>query len=70
MYKLISSISLISVSNTIHGLSVLQSYYRKPEGKGPPVRSMPRWENNCGMDLKETGCDNVDWIHQVEDRVQ
>jgi hypothetical protein len=31
---------------------------------------MYRWENNNKMDLKEIECERVDWIHQIQDRVQ
>jgi hypothetical protein len=29
-----------------------------------------RWEDNIKMDLKETGCERVEWIHAAQDRVQ
>jgi hypothetical protein len=40
-----------------------------PEGKrlGRPTR---RWVDNIKMDLREIGCDGVDWIDMVQDRDQ
>jgi hypothetical protein len=35
---------------------------RNPEGKRSIVRSRHRWENNFNTDLKETGCEDIDWI--------
>jgi len=29
-----------------------------------------RWEDNIQIDLKEMGCDSVDWIYLTEDRDQ
>jgi hypothetical protein len=43
---------------------------RKPEGKGPLGRPRLRWEVNIEMELKETGYEDVDWIHLGEDRDQ
>jgi hypothetical protein len=34
-----------------------------PEGARPLERRMRKWENNIKIDLKVTGCKNVDWIH-------
>jgi hypothetical protein len=31
---------------------------------------MRRWEDNIKMPLKERGCDDVDWIHLAQDRMQ
>jgi hypothetical protein len=33
---------------------------RKPEGKRSLVGCKYRWEDNIIMDLKDTGCDDVD----------
>lgn len=30
-------------------------------------RYRSRWEKRIGMDLKETGCDSVDWINLAQD---
>jgi len=40
----------------------------KPEGKRPFGSSRHRWEDNIRMDLRETGCEGVDWIHVAQDR--
>jgi hypothetical protein len=29
-----------------------------------------RWKDNIKIGLKETGCEDVDWIHLDQDRVQ
>ena len=34
----------------------------KPEGKIPLGRPRRRWEDNIKMDLKEVGCEGMDWI--------
>jgi hypothetical protein len=40
----------------------------KPEGKKPLGRPRRRWVDNIKMDLREIGCDGVDWIDVVQDR--
>ena len=40
------------------------------EGKRPLGRPERRWEDNIKMELKERGCDPVDWIEHAEDRDQ
>jgi hypothetical protein len=35
--------------------------YRGFEGKGPLGKPRHRWEGNVKIDLKETGCKEVDW---------
>jgi hypothetical protein len=40
----------------------------KPEGKRPIRRSWRKWEHNAKMDRRETGMENVDWIHLVQER--
>ena len=42
----------------------------KPEGKRPLGRQRRRWEDNIKMDLREVGCDPIDWIDLAEDRDQ
>jgi hypothetical protein len=42
----------------------------KPEGKRPLGRPRLRWVNNIQMDLREIGCDGVDWIDVAQDRDQ
>jgi len=41
----------------------------KPEGKRPLRRHRCRQENNIKMKLKETGCEGMDWVHLVQDRI-
>jgi hypothetical protein len=40
----------------------------KPEGKRPLVRPRRRWEDGIRMDLRETGCDCMEWMHSAQDR--
>jgi hypothetical protein len=40
------------------------------EGKRPLVRPRRRWVDNIKMDLREIGCDGVDWIDLAQDRDQ
>jgi hypothetical protein len=42
----------------------------KPEGKSPLGRPRCRWVDNIKMDLREIGCDEVDWIDMVQDKDQ
>jgi len=37
-------------------------------GKRPLGRPRRRWEDNIKMDLKEVGCEGVDWIELAQDR--
>jgi hypothetical protein len=39
----------------------------KPDEKRPHGRPRGRWEANTETDLKEIGCDYVDWIHLAQD---
>jgi hypothetical protein len=41
-----------------------------PEVKRPLGRPRHRQEDNIGMDLKETGWEDVEWIHLAQDRDQ
>jgi hypothetical protein len=43
---------------------------RKPEGKTPLGRPRCRWVDNIKMDLREIGCEGVDWIDMAQDRDQ
>jgi hypothetical protein len=43
---------------------------RRPEGKRVPEKTKRRWADNIGMDLRDTGWEDVDWMHLAEDRVQ
>jgi len=40
----------------------------KPDGKRPLGRSRRRWEDKIKMDLKEVGCEGMDWIELAQDR--
>jgi hypothetical protein len=40
----------------------------KPEGKRPLGTLRRRWVDNIKIDLKETGCDGMDWIDLAQDR--
>ena len=40
----------------------------KPEGKIPLGRPRRSWEVNIKIDLREVGCDPVDWIALAQDR--
>jgi hypothetical protein len=35
----------------------------KSEGKIPPRRPKLRWDDNTKMDLKEIGCDCMEWLN-------
>jgi len=40
----------------------------KPEGRRPLRRPRHRWEDNIRMDLREVGCECVDWMELAQDR--
>jgi len=40
----------------------------KCEKKRPLERLWCRWEDNVKMDLREIGCEGMDWIHLDQDR--
>jgi hypothetical protein len=42
----------------------------KPEGKRPLGRPRRRWMDNIKMDLREIGCNGVDWIDMAQIRDQ
>jgi hypothetical protein len=42
----------------------------KPEGKRPLGRPRRRRVDNIKMDLREVGCDGVDWTDMAQDRDQ
>jgi hypothetical protein len=42
---------------------------RQPERKSFPGRCRYKWEVNIKMNLTAIGCEGVDWIHLVQDRV-
>jgi hypothetical protein len=41
----------------------------KPERKRPLGRCRHRGEENMKMDVKEIGCEDMDWIHIVQNNV-
>jgi hypothetical protein len=43
---------------------------RNPEGKRPLGRPRHRWVDNIKMDLREIGCDGIDWIDLAQDMDQ
>jgi hypothetical protein len=40
----------------------------KPEGKRPLARPRRSWVDNIKMDLREIGCQGMDWIDLAQDR--
>jgi hypothetical protein len=42
----------------------------KPEGKRPLGRYRHKWADNNKKDLKEIGYEDVDWIHQAQNKHQ
>jgi hypothetical protein len=42
----------------------------KPEGKRPLRRPRHMWVDTIKMDLREIGCDGMDWIDLTKDRDQ
>jgi hypothetical protein len=43
--------------------NVYRILIRKPEGKRPLGKLRHRWEDYMRVDLKETGWEDMDWIH-------
>jgi len=39
----------------------------KPERKSPLGRPNHRWEDNIKMDLREVGCESMDWVELAQD---
>jgi hypothetical protein len=58
-------INVLSRKSEKHNKILLE----KPENKRPLVRPKPTWKN-IKTDLKETACENVDWIHKTWNKVQ
>jgi hypothetical protein len=48
--------------------NVYEMLVGKPEGKSPLGKPRREWENNIIIDLKEIGCEGVDWIHLAQVR--
>jgi hypothetical protein len=42
----------------------------KPKRKTPLGRPRRRWMDSIKMDVRDTGCDGVDWIDMAKDRDQ
>jgi hypothetical protein len=42
----------------------------KPEGERPLGRPRRMWVDNIKMDLREIGCDGMDWIDLAQNRDQ
>ena len=40
----------------------------KSEGKRPHGRPRRRWKDNIKMDLRDVGCEGMDWIELAQDR--
>jgi hypothetical protein len=47
-----------------------RSLVRKPDGKRPLGRPIRRWVGNIKTDLRDRGCDGMDWSDQAQDRGQ
>jgi len=55
----------------MHGdISTRKILVRKSEGKRLLGRRRCIWEGNIKMNLWETGCGSLDWIHLDQDRDQ
>jgi hypothetical protein len=54
------------------GLGVGRGVYRvlvgKPEGRRPLGRPRHRWADHIRLDLREVGCECVDWMELAQDR--
>jgi hypothetical protein len=43
---------------------------KRPEGSRPIVRPRLRWEDGIKIDVKEMGCEDMDWIEMAQVRGQ
>jgi len=50
------------------GRGVYRVLVGKPEGRRPLGRPRRRWEDNIRMDIREVGCECVDWMELAQDR--
>jgi len=50
------------------GKGVYRVLVEKPDGRRPLGRPRRRWEDNNRMDLREVGCECVDWMELAQDR--
>jgi hypothetical protein len=48
----------------------MQDLDRKTRREEPLGSPRCRWKDNIRMDLREIGCEGVDWIHLAQDRNQ
>jgi hypothetical protein len=48
----------------------IQSLVGKPERRRLLGKPMRRWEDNIKVDLKEVGCEGMDWIDLAQDRIR
>jgi hypothetical protein len=55
------------MAETINACNILVG---KPEGNRHLDKPKHRWEGNIRMDLREIGCEGVDWVHLTQDRYQ
>jgi hypothetical protein len=49
------------------GRNVYRVLVGKPERKRPLERPRRRWEDGIKMDLREIGCEGVEWIYLAQD---
>jgi hypothetical protein len=82
LHKLYSSPNIIRMINSrrmgwvghVARMGETRNAYRilvgKTEGKRPLGRPRRRWVDNIKIELRETGCDGMDWIDLSQDRDQ
>ena len=56
------------VARMEEGRGVYRVLMGKPGGKRPLRKHRRRWEDNIKMDLREVGCESMDWIELAQDR--
>jgi hypothetical protein len=72
--NVISTINRTRIRSTGHAARIGQKrnayrgFCRKSERTRPHGRSMPSWEDNVKVDIKEMGDEGVDWIYLAQDR--
>jgi hypothetical protein len=54
----------------MHGRNACSILVQKPIGNRLLVRPRHRWEDNTRRDIRDIGCESVDWMHLVQDRDQ
>jgi hypothetical protein len=50
--------------------NIYKMFVGNNEGEGPVRRPRPKWEGSIKMDLQEIGCEDVNWVHLLQDRVR